>query len=60
MAERGVSVKNAAEALTVSVRTVRRLIADDKIRSVLVSKRRRIVPQSEIDRILAGEQRVSA
>ena len=46
---RGLSRKQTAE------RTVYRNIKSGAIRSVLVSPRRRLVPDYEIDRILAGE-----
>jgi excisionase family DNA binding protein len=52
---RGLSRKQTAERLGVSERTVDRQIKSGAIRSVLVSPRRRLVPDDEIDRILAGE-----
>jgi hypothetical protein len=44
-------VADAAAALTLSKRTLQRMIARGLIKSVLVSTRRRVVPSSEIDRL---------
>ena len=43
-----------AEALGVSIRTVWRLIGQQKIRTVAISLRRRGIPAEELDRIVAG------
>jgi excisionase family DNA binding protein len=48
------SLKQAAETLGISQRTLERLCLSGQIRSVLVSPRRRLVPIAEIDRILAA------
>ena len=42
-----------AEALGVSLRTVWRLIGQQKIRTVAISLRRRGIPAEELDRIAA-------
>ena len=43
-----------AEALGVSLRTVWRLIGQQKIRTVAISLRRRGIPAEELDRVIAG------
>lgn len=48
------SIADAAKALTLSERTIWRMIESGQIRSVKVSERRRIITAAEIDRILAG------
>jgi predicted site-specific integrase-resolvase len=50
------SLKQAAEALGISLRNLERQCLSGQIRSVLVTPRRRLVPISEVDRILAGER----
>jgi excisionase family DNA binding protein len=51
---RALSIADAAKALTVSERTIWRLIESGTLKSVRVSERRRVIPAPEIDRILAG------
>jgi predicted site-specific integrase-resolvase len=51
---RGYSRKRAAEALSVSERTLDRMLAAGLLKSAKVSQRRRIIPQTEISRILAA------
>jgi predicted site-specific integrase-resolvase len=46
------SIKAVAKALTLCERTVRGLIAEGKIKAPLVSKRRRIVTDTELRRLL--------
>jgi excisionase family DNA binding protein len=45
------SIKLAAKALSLSERTLFRLIADGKIRTILLGERRRGIPATELDRI---------
>ena len=47
------TVQRFADELGVSIRTVWRLIGQQKIRTVAISLRRRGIPASEIDRIAA-------
>ena len=47
------SAQSFAEALGVSLRTVWRLIEQQKIRTVAISLRRRGIPAEELDRIAA-------
>lgn len=54
-AHKGYSLKDAAEALTICKRTLTNQIKAGKIRAVPVSARRRVVPGSEIIRILEGK-----
>jgi predicted site-specific integrase-resolvase len=54
-ARRAYSLKQTAEVLNVSLHTIERLCKSGAIHSVLVSPRRRIVPATEIDRILADK-----
>jgi predicted site-specific integrase-resolvase len=49
---RAYSLKHAARILAISEHTVQRLCASGQIKSILVSPRRRIIPDSELDRIL--------
>jgi excisionase family DNA binding protein len=51
---RALSIADAAKALTLSDRTIWRMIENGKIKSVKVSERRRVILAAEIDRILAG------
>jgi excisionase family DNA binding protein len=48
------SKKRAAEALGISERTLDRMIAAGIVKSIKVSGRRRVIPSTEIDRILQG------
>lgn len=43
-----------AEALGISTRTVWRLIQQEKVRTVRISLRRRGIPASELERVVAG------
>lgn len=52
---RAKSVQGAAEALSVSERTVWRMIRAGDIRSVKIGQRRIVVPESEIARLLDGQ-----
>ena len=52
------SLKGAARRLGVSLRTIERMVANGEIESRKVSKRRRIIPMREINRIL-GEPNAS-
>lgn len=52
---RGVSPNRAAERLDVSRKTIDRMIAAGEIRAARVSARRLSIPESEIERILAGD-----
>jgi excisionase family DNA binding protein len=49
---RGYRVKTAAKILDISERTLWDLIAQQKIRSIMLSARCRVIPSSEIDRVL--------
>jgi excisionase family DNA binding protein len=49
------SKKRAAEALGISERTLDRMIAAGMLKSIKVSMRRRVIPNTEIDRILGGQ-----
>jgi excisionase family DNA binding protein len=53
--QRARSIAQAARALNLSQRTVWRLIGSGTIKSVKVSARRRVITDSEINRILGGE-----
>ena len=44
----------SARRLNISTRSLARLIADGKVRTIRVSSRRRPIPGSELIRILAG------
>jgi len=48
------SVKRLADELDVSIRTVERLIAAQKIRTIPISTRRIGIPATELARIVAG------
>ena len=54
-ADRGYSKADTAAALTVCTKTLERQIKNGKIRAVQVSERRRVIPGSEIIRILSGQ-----
>ena len=47
------TIKQAASSLSLSERTLWRMIANEEIKSVRFSLRRRAIPQSEIDRIVS-------
>lgn len=49
------SRRQAAQALTICERTLDRLIAAGRVRTVKLSVRRVGVPRSEIERLAAGE-----
>jgi excisionase family DNA binding protein len=51
---RALSIADAAKALTLSERTIWRMIENGKIKSVKVSERRRVITAAEVARILAG------
>lgn len=53
-APRAVSVDDAAYMLGVSRRTVYELIAEDRLRTIKIGKRR-VVPVAAIDVLLAGD-----
>jgi excisionase family DNA binding protein len=52
--DRALSLRQAAQALAISERTLARLIAAGKVNAVRVSDRRRIIAESEIERIING------
>ena len=52
--DKAYSFKAAAEALTISTKTLSRQIDAGKLRAIAVSERRRAIPGSEIIRILNG------
>jgi excisionase family DNA binding protein len=51
---RAFSLKHLARLLGVSQHTVERQVARGQIKSIKVSERRRIVPDDEVKRLLAG------
>jgi len=51
--KRAYSVKEAAGILMLCERTLRTLIAQDKVKAPFVSAKRRLIPDTEIDRILS-------
>lgn len=55
----GISVKGFAKALGVSRATVIRMLKREEVESVLVSRRRRVIPTSEISRILKGRPKAA-
>ena len=52
------SVRNAAASLSISESTIRRLIADSKIKTIRLSERRTGIPVEEVERIAA--ERIAA
>lgn len=48
--------QQAAERISVSERTVRQLIIDGKLGSVLISEGRRVVEPAELDRYIASKR----
>lgn len=53
--DRGRSFKQAAAILNLSVKTIQRRVAAGAIKAVSVSERRKIITDSEIARVLAGQ-----
>jgi excisionase family DNA binding protein len=48
------SIKASAVKLGISESTLERLIRDGKVKTVRVSERRRLIPQTELIRIIGG------
>jgi excisionase family DNA binding protein len=53
-ARRCYTLTEAAQTLSLCERTIGRMVAANKIKSVKVSARRRVIPATEIDRLLSG------
>jgi excisionase family DNA binding protein len=52
---RALTLAEAAERLTVSPRTLRRMAQDNLVKVVKVSARRLVVPESEVARLLESQ-----